>query len=163
MKQKIIHGHAFQISAPYSEGHTLTAAEAKALNQVRSENIGNNLREKIKELIEAGNTAEAEAQVAAYDGEYTFAMGGGERVVKDPIEREAMKIAKEQVKLALAKKGRKISDVPEGSTEDEWKAKLEENYEKVAAMPEVLAAAKKAVDAKRKQADNLAAAINLDA
>lgn len=163
MKQKIIHGQTFQISQPYAAGHVLTEAEAKALNQVRSENIGNNLREQVKALLEAGNLPEAEAKIAAYDAEYTFAMGGGERTVKDPIEREALKIAKEQVKLALAKKGRKVSDVPEGVTEDEWKAKLEENYEKVAGMPEVLAAAKKAVDAKRKQADSLAAAINLDA
>ena len=163
MKAKIIHGHTFQVSIPYAAGHVLTEVEAKVLNQVRAENIGNNLRETVKELLEKGDTAGAEAAVAEYDKEYTFSMGGGgERRVVDPVEREALKIAREQVKAHLAKKGRKLSDIPEGDTEDSWKEKLNAKIEEVAANPAVLDAAKKAVAAKKKQADALAAAINLD-
>ena len=44
MKSKIIDGLSFEISQPYAAGQTINEAEAKALNQVRSENIGNNLR-----------------------------------------------------------------------------------------------------------------------
>lgn len=164
MKSKIIHGHTFQVSAPYAAGHVINEAEAKVLNQTRSEGIGNNLREKIKELLEAANIAGAEELVAQYDKDYTFTLGGtGERRVVDPIEKEALKIAKEQVKLKLAKQGRKLTDVPEGMTEEQWKDKLAETYDTVAANPAVLDAAKKAVAAKKKQADALADAIQLDA
>jgi len=162
MKSKIIHGHTFSVSMPYAVGHVLTEAEAKTLNQTRAENIGNNVREAIKAALEAGNTTEAEKIVADYDAQYTFSMGGGERVVKDPVEREAVKIAKEQIKLALAKKGRKLSDIPEGQTKESWDETLQAKIDEVAANPAVLDAAKKAVAAKKKQADALAAAINLD-
>ena len=37
-------GEKFEITAPYAEGQTLTAVEARVLNQTRAENIGNNLR-----------------------------------------------------------------------------------------------------------------------
>lgn len=164
MKSKVIHGHAFQVSMPYAAGHTLTEVEAKVLNQVRAENIGNNLREQVKVALEAGDTAKAEELVSQYDRDYVFSMGGsGERRVVDPIEKEALRIAKEQVRAHLAKKGRKLSDVPEGMTEEQWKDKLAETYDSVAANPAVLAEAKKAVAAKKKQADALADAINLDA
>lgn len=163
MKAKIIHGHTFSLSMPYAAGHSITEAEAKALNQTRAENIGNNLREAIKAALDAGNVAEAEKIVGEYDAQYTFAMGGsGERRIVDPVEREAVKIAKEQIKLSLAKKGRKLSDVPEGQTKETWEEILAAKIEEVAANPAVLDAAKKAVAAKKKQADALAAAINLD-
>ena len=73
--QKTINGISFEISTPYSEGHVLTEAEAKALNQTRSENIGNNLRAKIKEMQEAGESEDAIAAIVAEkDAEYVFTL-----------------------------------------------------------------------------------------
>src|SRR5690606_27986717 len=83
-KNKKIGDHVFPISQPYEEGHTLTAIEAKVLNQVRAENIGNNVRKKVQELLAEGKTAEAEALVAEKDREYQFteaAAGGSSRTM----------------------------------------------------------------------------------
>jgi hypothetical protein len=158
-KTKIIDGESFTISQPYEAGHQCTEAEAKALNQVRSENIGNNLRSAIaaaKEKREAGDSADFDnlaALVAKYDSEYTFSRGGGGgggRTVRDPVEREALSLAREYIKGHLADKGRTMKQVPEGMTEDEWKAKLEANIEKVAASDDILKLAKKRVAEKQK-------------
>ena len=157
MKTKVIAGVAFELSQPYAAGHTLTEAEAKTLNQVRSENIGNNLREKIKELTEAGKTGEAKALVAERDATYEFTLAQvGTSQKLDPVEREARAIAKEIIKQKLAESGRKITVVPDGETKESWAEKIEANIEKIASNENVLKEAKKAVDAKKKRLDNLA-------
>lgn len=152
-RTKIIDGEAFEVTAPYEAGHTLTEIEAKVLNQVRSENIGNNLRQQIKDAKEAGKTIdELRALVAAYDSEYVFTTpgaGGGSRSL-DPVEREARAIARDYIKGKLAETGCKLTKAPEGYTDEEWKAKVEENVEKVASNEKVLAEAKKRVAAKKK-------------
>lgn len=140
-KTKIIAGHEFTISQPYEAGHTLTEVEAKVLNQVRSENIANNMRKAVKDAEAAGTLDEVRAKVAEYDAEYTFAMpsaGGSKRIV-DPVEREARKLAREAIRAQLAKETppRKLKDVdPE---------KLEAAIEFVASKEEILKLARKAV------------------
>ena len=155
--QKTINGVAFEISAPYAEGHALSEAEAKVLNQVRSENIGNNLREKLKKAAEEGASIEAlQATVAELDASYVFNMRTASASAKlDPYEKEAIKIARELLKAHLANSGRKLTVAPEGLTEDEWNEKIDAEVERIAGSDKVVAAAKKAVDAKRKQADSL--------
>jgi hypothetical protein len=163
-KTKSIAGHAFELSWPYAAGHVLTEAEAKALNQVRSENIGNNVRTKVQELIEAGDVASAQAYVAERDAEYVFSFstgGGGGTRKMDPIEREARAIAKDIIKNVLAEQGRKLSTIPEGMTKEEWEAKLEENIEMVATKEEVLKAARKRVTEKAKTASSIAEGLQL--
>lgn len=162
-KSKIIDGLSFEINQPYELGHTLSEAEAKALNQLRSENIGNNLRALVKKAKEEGKEGDLAQAVAQYDSQYTFSMGGagGTRVVKDPVEREARAIAKEVIKAHLAAQGRKLSTVPEGMTEDQWKEKLEETIDDVASREETLKEARKAVAAKEKRSAALAESIGL--
>jgi len=143
-KNKKIGDHVFPISQPYEEGHVLTAIEAKVLNQVRAENIGNNVRKKVQELLAEGRTAEAEALVAEKDREYQFteaATGGSSRTM-DPIEKEARKIARDAIKAALAAKGQKLSDID--------KERLDEAIAKAAQREDILAAAKKAVTQREK-------------
>jgi hypothetical protein len=162
-KSKVINGLAFEISQPYAAGHTLNEAEAKVLNQVRSENIGNNLRDKIKELMDKGDTDGAKALVAAKDAEYVFTLANvGASQKLDPVEREARAIAKEIIKAKLAETGRKINVVPEGETKETWEEKIEANIAKIATAEQVLKAAKKAVDDKKKRLDNLVG-MDLDA
>lgn len=159
-KTKIINGHAFEISQPYEAGHAITEAEARALNQVRSENIGNNVREKVKELLEAGNTAEAEALVAEKDGAYEFTLASvGGSAKRDPIENEARRLARDIIKAQLAESGRKLTVAPEGVTEDEWKDKIEAEVERISALDEVLKVAKKNVDDKQKRSKSLLEAV----
>lgn len=163
-KTVTIAGLSVELSTPYVAGHTLNEAEAKTLNQVRIENIRNNLAKAVKEAGEdEGKLAEVKAAIAAYDSEYQFTLAstGGGTTRKDPVDREAYAIAREFVKAHLAKTGRNFKSVPEGMSEDEWKAKLEENIEKVATSEAVIAEAKKTVAAKAKRMDKLAESIDL--
>lgn len=159
-KSKIIHGVAFDITQPYAEGHVVTVAEARALNQVRSENIGNNVREKLKELLDAGDTAGATALVAARDAEYVFNMSSGSASVRrDPIENEARKVARDYIKASLAESGRKFSVAPEGETAESWGEKIEAEIERISADENVLKIAKKNVADKQKKSEQLLATV----
>jgi len=154
-KQKKIGDHLFTISQPYEEGHTLTAIEAKQLNQVRSENIGNNVRKGVQELLAAGNVAEAEKLVADKDATYQFteASAGGSTRTMDPVEKEARKLAREAIKENLKEQGRKISDID--------KDKLAEAVAIVAERDDIMAAAKKAVAQRNKTISSALEGLNL--
>jgi uncharacterized protein involved in tolerance to divalent cations len=156
-KQKTINGLVFEISQPYAEGHTITDVEARVLNQVRAENIGNNVRAKLKEMSEAGSDEAAlKALVAEKDAEYVFTAGNvGEGAKLDPYEKEAQKIARELLREHLASTGRKLTVTPEGMSDDEWKAKIQENTDRIMVMDDVVKAARKRVDDRRKTADKL--------
>lgn len=158
---KTIDGIEFDITLPYAEGHTVNAAEAKALNQVRAENIGNNTRAKIKEMKTAGKSEdEIKAYVAKVDAEYVLTLAGVSAARKlDPVEREAIKIARELLKAHLGESGRKITVAPEGMTKEEWEDKVSAEVERIAGLDDVVKAAKKNVEAKQKQASQLAEAL----
>lgn len=162
-KAKTIDGDTYTISQPYEEGHTITAIEARVLNQTRAENIGNNVRAKLKEMKEAGESAEAlQAYVSEVDAEYEFTASAARAAAKlDPVEREALKMARALLKDHLAESGRKLTVAPEGSgmTDEEWKEKVDAEAERIAASDEVMKAAKKEVDARNKRADSLATAL----
>lgn len=162
-RTKLIAGEAFQVSAPYVEGHVLSPVEAKVLNQVRAENIGNNFREAVKEAIakrEAGDTAAwdgLQAAFAEYDTSYTFSTpgtGGGARKL-DPVEREAKSLAEAYVREDLRKKGRTMKAVPDGMTEEQWKEKLEATIEKLMGSDTILKLAKERVNKKAKAAETI--------
>lgn len=159
---KTINGMQFELSAPYAEGQTIDALEARVLNQTRAENIGNNTRAKIKEMQEA-NASEQEIidYVSSVDTEYKFTAGGVSSSRKlDPVEREAVKIARDLLKAHLAASGRKLTVAPEGLTDEEWEDKVTSEVERIASLDEVVKAASKAVAAKSKQAETLAAALS---
>jgi hypothetical protein len=156
-----IQGVIFTVSTPFEAGHVVTEAEAAALNQTRCENIRNNMATKVKaaqkELPE-GETALSEetlaelaAEVAAYDAEYEFSMasaGGGSKP-KDPIEAEAVKLAKAAIAGQLKSKGTTVKAYLEVEGN---KAKYDEAIAKLAAHPDYLKAAKKAVQDREKLA-----------
>ena len=160
-KTKTIEGRNFEISQPYEEGHVLTAIEARVLNQTRSENIGNNVRAKLKEAIEQNaDDAALTALVAEVDAAYAFTAAGTRATARlDPYEREARKIARELLRSHLAGTGRKLTVAPEGTTEEEWNEKIEAEVDRIATTEQVLEAAKKEVDAKKRRADKLANAL----
>lgn len=107
-----IAGEVFTVAVPYAAGHVITEAEANALNQSRCEAVRNNTAKAVKEALEAGDKNKAAEIVAAYDAEYVFSIrsGGGATKVIDPIEREALKVAKEVLKAKLAELSKKASD-----------------------------------------------------
>lgn len=112
VRQFVIQDETFSLPAPFNEGHVCTNAEASVLNQTLAENVRNNMAKKIKDAKEANtfNQNEMQAEVDLYIEEYEFGVRRG-RGPLDPIEREALNIAKDTVKDALRKNGYKLADV----------------------------------------------------
>lgn len=111
--EQTIQGSIFSIPTPFVAGHVCTENEAGALNQLLIENTRNNFAAKIKKAAEAGKPAPGQSELDAYLEGYEFGerSGGGGRI-SDPVAKEAMEIARNKVKEALAKKGHKVSDIP---------------------------------------------------
>jgi hypothetical protein len=153
-----IKGVVVEVGQPYAEGHVVTAAEAKALNQTRAENISNAMRAKITALASEDGSYSAEAlaeirsMVAEYDAQYEFSLtstGGGRRAT-DPLEKECIAVARAAISAELKRQGIKVKDVA--------KEKLDENIEKYKDHPEIVKLAKKRL----KERESLADAVSLD-
>lgn len=108
----IIQDQTFQVPRPFIEGHTCTGSEAGVLNQTLAENIRNNMAARVKKEIDEGtfDQASMQANIDQYIEEYEFGARRG-RGPTDPVEREALNMAKEHVKDALRKNGYKLADV----------------------------------------------------
>lgn len=135
MPQVTISGTQFDIPAPYSEGHTLNAAEASVLNQTFLENIRNNAAGRIKAAKEkmgesfsvdtpvGGEGEDASKTLRQLISDYANTYQFGVRTTRtaepvDPVEREARVIAREVLAKALKEKGVKKADLPENTYED---------------------------------------------
>ena len=160
---KMINGISFELSTPYVEGQTINAAEAKALNQVRAENIGNNVRDRIKTAQAEGKSEdEIRAFVAEVDSSYVLSLSQVSAARKlDPLEKEALVLAREMLKAHLAKDGRKLTVAPAGETDESWKEKVDAQLDSIAANEAVIAEAKKILKAKESRTAKLAEALNL--
>lgn len=120
-KTTAIAGYKFSVAMPYAEGHTVTAAEASVLNQTRAENIGNNLRGKIKEAIDAvegdlnpKQIEKLQSVVTEYDDKYKLeAKRPAQPRITDPVEKEARKLARAAINAALKGKDLKRKDLDE--------------------------------------------------
>ena len=163
-KEITIQGVPFKVTEPYAAGHAISEAAAKALNQTRAENIGNNCAKLVKEAQKNAGEGNALSEdvltslaqhVTEYDKgyEFTLASVGGGRASRDPIEIEATKIARAAITAQLRKNGKKVSEVDA----DALKAKIAE----VAAMPNVMKAAKKAVAERTNLAEEALTALDL--
>lgn len=128
-KQISIGGHDFDVATPYAEGHEINAAEAKALNQTRAENMANNFRKRVKE---AGEDKPALAKVIAafkdYDKNYVFtlAAAGGSRSSMTPLEKECRKVARAWLVNELKKTKTTIKAYTEKHDTDYVKTKVAE-------------------------------------
>lgn len=136
-----IQGLTFPITSPFAEGHPLTATEAAALNNLRGENLRNNFAARIKALLGATAdraertaaelTDEEKTQLAidfaAYDAQYTLSGKRSAKAPVDPVEREATRIAKEQVDAALRRKGIEKKALAEGQYDNYVGQLLERN------------------------------------
>lgn len=109
--------YQFQISDPFQAGHSLSEAEAIALNGLRAENIRNNLASQVAKAtanLPAGtllgqDELQTLAELAAkYDSEYEF--GPKRRYTRQgPIEAEAKQIARARVVAAARQAGTTLS------------------------------------------------------
>lgn len=105
-----IKGYTFSLAAPYSEGHSLTAGEAQALNDLRTENIQNNFRTLVNEQVARLEPGQLLAQsvldglsakLAEYDSGYKFNEKSGRNRLGD-IELEIQLVAVERATLQIA-------------------------------------------------------------
>lgn len=150
-----INGVIVTVGQPYAEGHTITAAEAKALNQTRAENIANNCRKAVKELIEEkgleGATPDVQKLVMEYDAEYEFTLSSGTgRTTMDPLTKECYRIAREYVNGQIKSQGKTLKEYRET---EEGQAKYDAAVEKVATNEKVVTMAKKNLKEREKLAE----------
>lgn len=107
-----IQGHGFKVPQPFADGHTCNANQAAALNQLLTENVRNNFAGRIKKAEEAGAAVPTQEELDTYIAGYEFGVRSGGGGSSDPVSKEAMNIARDLVKNAIAKKeGVKLSDV----------------------------------------------------
>lgn len=127
-------GFSVEITAPYVPGHPITEAEAKVLNQTRKENIGNNVRAKVKEIGENAELSDEEkaAQVVALIAEvdstyvFTLANSGSTRTSADPFERMCISIAKDVVSAKIKDAGfRSVKAYKEEKGEEKYDSLIE--------------------------------------
>jgi hypothetical protein len=142
-KKLTISGETFDVLTPYTDGQAEVGdIERKVLDQTRAENVGNNLREAIKEMQgRSASFAEMQEEVSKYDTEYNFSMGRGPREPVDPLERELYKVVREAVKGHLAETGRKVKDIDKAVLEAEYDRLVE--AAQAGEEPDVMARAKK--------------------
>lgn len=152
-KTKTISGLQFEITQPYAPGHVINEAEARVLNQTRSENIGNNVRKALDALkdedgsITKANMKKAEEIVADADKEYVFTLSNvGTSRVTDPLEREIRSLAVSVVNANIKDAGKTIKEykAQEGGEE-----RYEQLVEQVMGMEAVIARAKESLAAKQ--------------
>lgn len=159
-KEITIAGVMFSVMQPYAAGHAITEAEAKALNQVRAENIRNNMASKVKAAFATEDRKEDDPTpetigglVAEYDAAYEFTLAsvGAGRKSTDPIEVEAMKIARATFADWATSKKLTVKAIKERIGEDAYNSKLAE----IAERPETVKEAKRRVEARTKQASSV--------
>lgn len=156
-KEIRINGVPVVISQPYAEGQTITAAEARALNQTRAEAIGNNMRKKIKDMLaEDGATVDSvkdtvQAEVTEYDATYQFtdATVGSSAARLDPLTKEARAVAKDYLSGELKKQGGTQKAYDEQHGKGAFLAKVIE----AADHPQVIELAKKRLAERESMAD----------
>ncbi len=140
----LIQANTFTVPKPFTEGHVCSAPEADVLNQTLAENIRNNMAARVKKAVDDGSYDQAgmQGEIDSYLEEYEFGVRRGRGPV-DPIEREALAIAKEEVKRALRSKGYKLADI---ATDDI--NRLAEDA--IAANPDITKEAKRRVEQRSK-------------
>lgn len=116
-----VQGHKFEVPeglvAKYAVGYTIAdEGEAHALRQTFLENLRNNFAGKVKTALGEAEQLSDEQQsalqneFASYANEYKFGVrtGGGGAPKRDPVEREMLKLAKDDIaKAYYAKYGEK--------------------------------------------------------
>lgn len=162
-KEITIAGHVFAVPQPFAAGHVLTEGEAKALNQTFAENIRNNMAAKVKAAFDA-EKAPAEGEptadniadyISAYANSYEFTIASvaAAKRITDPIEREALAVAKELLSEALRQRGLTLAKIEKEARD----AKIAE----IAERPEIIKEAKKRVEDRAKKAGSLLEGLDL--
>lgn len=99
------------VQSHYGSGHVCSAIEAAVLNQVRIENIRNNIRTRVRSADEKGEGAPDPAELQAYADEYSFATKASRGVGIDPVDTEERRLAALAVRAKMDQQGIKRSSI----------------------------------------------------
>jgi plasmid stability protein len=111
--------YSFTISEPYAAGHSLSPAEAQALNSLRAENIRNNVAKLVTDavavlpdgaLLPPDIVAQLQDRIAAYDTGYEFVLKHTSGLKPGSIEAEARNIARDHLLIEARRAGTDLSD-----------------------------------------------------
>ena len=169
-KSLMIAGLTFEAPFKFAAGHVLSEAEARTLNQTRFENLRNNFAPKVKASQEGKDGAIPADQLASafaeFEAAYEFSVpgaGGTSTRSLDPIEREALAIARDVVKAKLAERGQSYNPPKEATDEQKeaYRKTIADKVADVASRDEVIAIAKKNVAARDKGLAGIAAALEI--
>lgn len=109
-----IRGYQFSISAPYAEGQKMGEAEVQQLNDLRADNIRNNLTKPVLDalatlppegMLSPDQLAELQEKITAYDKNYSLQLKHQARPRVGQIEAEARVIAEERLDAQLRSSG----------------------------------------------------------
>lgn len=117
MQTITIQGAKFQVPSPFTVGYTLQSdGEAAALNQVYAENLRNNFASKVKEKkngdaeLPEDVVLELQRQLEEYAGKYAFGVRSGRGPAKDPLDKEMVRLARDDYVAAFRAKYSRAPD-----------------------------------------------------
>ena len=127
-------GLRFDVQSPYSAGHVCTKGEARALNQKRLEIIRNSL------AVTAKDRALTQADVDAYAASYVLAERTARRRTNDPVEAEALELARRLVWKERQSRKENTKDARELLQSEKGDAIREQAARRVAELKDLMAA-----------------------
>lgn len=150
-----IHGIQTFVPNPFAAGYVLNEAEAGVLFQTFRENISNGVRKKVAELqgedktFTEENAAKAKALIDEYASTYSFsaARTRGPSKAIDPLAAEIASMAKATVTARIKEKGLKLAEYD--------KEKFASLVAKASEHPDLVAAAKRRIEARKKASAGL--------
>ena len=155
------YGREFELPDHYTEGYTLSALEAAALNRVRGEMISHRVRSFAKEHVTEGAVSdETFAQMTDLankaDAEYVWQAPREPRVEVDPVAKEARKLAAADIKAKITASKEafpKGLQGPKAELEEGMypRERFEETVDKYAAHEAYIAKAKQILKVKAKE------------
>lgn len=144
-----IQKQTYTLADKYAEGHTLSANEAAALNQLRAENLRNNFASTVKKALGEDGTGTPPSQEAfdTFAEAYAFGVRRVGTRTGDPVAREAKRIATDKVHAAVKAKYGKLDAVD--------KAQLAKTIDDLAVREDIVALARQNVEAANEIAGDL--------
>lgn len=112
-----IKSYTFTLSEPFQQGTIITKGEAQAMNNLRAENIQNNLRKHVNDAVAALGKddllapevlADLRAKFAEADRTYKFLEKHSPKERLGDIEEEARTVARERVEAAFRQSGEEL-------------------------------------------------------
>lgn len=108
-----VSSHSFNLSTPYTEGHPLTAEEAKALNNLRADRLRNIISKRMAKWPSAPaaeDLADIRQEVAKLDHEFEFRTNETRQARRFTLQDELSALCIERVREIASQIGEVLTD-----------------------------------------------------